>query len=105
MVPRLLPAGGVAAGVDEGLVVGSVVEDVQPAAAIDGDLRVALVYARRDAAGWQKTSLGPARTYHSLALDPFGNPAVAYRDDLTGDARLTYVPAEVREVFAPIIRR
>ena len=34
-----------------------------------------------------------------------GNPAVAYRDDLTGDARLTYVPAEVREVFAPIIRR
>lgn len=65
----------------------------------------ALVYARRDAAGWQKTSLGPARTYHSLALDPFGNPAVAYRDDLTGDARLTYVPAEVREVFAPIIRR
>ena len=51
----------------------------------------ALVYARRDAAGWQSAPLGPARQYHSLALDPFGNPAVAYRDDLTGDARLTYV--------------
>ena len=44
--------------------------------------------------------------YESLALDPFGNPAVANRDDSTGDARLTYVPAEVRgTVYAPVIRR
>jgi hypothetical protein len=66
----------------------------------------ALVYARRDATGWQAADLGPARRHHSLALDPFGNPAVAYRDDLSGDARLTYVPADIRgTAYVPIIRR
>ena len=51
-------------------------------------------------------AIGPARSYHSLALDPFGNPAVAYRDEATGDAMLTYVPADVRgQAYAPIIRR
>lgn len=65
-----------------------------------------LVYGRRDATGWRTLPLGPARAHHALALDPFGNPAVAYRDEATGDARLVYVPAEVRgRVFAPVIRR
>jgi len=65
-----------------------------------------LLYARRDAAGWRTVAIDPAHTYHSLALDPFSNPAVAYRDDLSGDAWLTYVPADIRgRVYAPIIRR
>lgn len=65
-----------------------------------------LVYGRRDAAGWRTRPLGPARAHHALALDPFGNPAVAYRDEATSDARLVYVPADVRgQVFAPVIRR
>ena len=65
-----------------------------------------LVYARREGSGWQTTPLGPTRAHHALALDPFGNPAVAYRDEATGDARLAYVPAVIRgRVFAPIIRR
>ena len=58
------------------------------------------------APGWPPAPPGPARRYHSLALDPFGNPAVAYRDDSTGDARLTYVPANIRGMaYAPVIRR
>ena len=62
----------------------------------------------RPAAGLTATTRRPrpAWRYHSLALDPFGNPAVAYRDDSTGDARLTYVPADIRgTVYAPVIRR
>ncbi len=72
----------------------------------NGPGEAALVYARRDAAGWRQRDIGPASSYHSLAVDPFGNPAVAYRDHLTGDARLTYVPADIRgQAYAPIIRR
>ena len=91
-------------------------DEGEPQIAVDGRGRLhvlyngaddeALIYARRDAAGWQSAPLGPARRYHSLALDPFGNPAVAFRDDSTGDARLTYVPADIRgTVYAPVIRR
>jgi hypothetical protein len=66
----------------------------------------ALVYARRDAAGWRKRDIAPASAYHSLTTDPFGNPVVAYRDEATGDARLTYVPADIRgQAYAPLIRR
>ncbi len=42
-----MPAGGVAAGVDESLIRRPVVEDVQPAAAVHGDLWLALVAAAR----------------------------------------------------------
>ena len=106
---------GAAWQLDRRLGGGSRDEDA-PEIAVDGRGRLhvlyngaadeALVYARRDAAGWQSAPLGPARQYHSLALDPFGNPAVAYRDDSTGDARLTYVPANIRGMaYAPVIRR
>jgi len=95
---------------------GASTDEENPEIAVDSRGRVhvlynnegdgALVYARRDAAGWQTMAIGPARSYHSLALDPFGNPAVAYRDAATGDAMLTYVPADVRgQAYAPIIRR
>ncbi len=101
--------------IDRRLAAGGVAEP-NPGLAVDALGRVhvlynsqtggGLVYGRRDAAGWQTTTLGPARAHHALALDPFGNPAVAYRDEAGGDARLAYVPATLRgRVYAPIIRR
>lgn len=65
----------------------------------------ALVYARHDAGGWRTTTLSGSGQ-HSLALDPFGNPAVAYVDLATEDAMVTYVPANVRATaFLPAVSR
>jgi len=90
-------------------------DDLRPEVEVDrqGALHVvyhqpaqgALVYARHDGDGWRTITLtgsGP----HSLALGPFGNPAVAYRDGASGDAMVTYIPADVRATaFLPAVSR
>ena len=70
-----------------------------------------LYYERLDAAGgnWQRTVVvaeGQVGMDCDLALDPFGNPVITYRDADRGDMLVAYLPANVRATaFLPAISR
>lgn len=66
-----------------------------------------LIYARRvhDSLEWLPLPVGDAAGQgSSLALAPFGNPAIAYRAGEPGDLMLIYAsPGEITEVYLPAV--